>query len=175
MSVSRRRFLNWGVLAAGATVSAFGQRGIRPDHSGDASNTLHPIPPVGTQHPGLQPPPAVPPAGSPHPGLQHMTRESFLPHVGSGFKVSRGSSQPIWIRLIAAQEFPTDPSHDQAIKAASAKKTTTYMLRFLGSSTEVLRQGIYTLEHDKLGTFKLMLVPSGDGQQLYAAVITHLQ
>ena len=103
-----------------------------------------------------------------------MTRESFVPHVGSGFKISRGSAQPIWIRLIAAEAFPTDPSHDQAIKAASARKTTTYMLRFLGSSAKVLPQGVYTLEHDKLGTIKLMLVPSGDGQQLYAAVITHL-
>lgn len=173
MSVSRRQFLNWGILAAGATAGAFGQRAIRLDHSGEASN-IHPVPPVGTQH-GLQLPPTAPPVGNPHTGLQHMARESFVPHVGSGFKVSRGKLQPIWIRLIAAQEFPIDPSHGQAINAASAKKTTTYMLRFLGSSAKVLPQGIYTLEHDKLGTFKLMLVPSGDGQQLYAAVITHLQ
>jgi len=104
-----------------------------------------------------------------------MTRESFIPHVGSGFKVSSGNSQAIWLRLISAQQFPIDPSHDQAIHAASAKQTVTYMLRFLGSSAKVLPQGIYTLEHTKLGTFKLMLVPSGDGQQVYAAIVTHLR
>jgi hypothetical protein len=104
-----------------------------------------------------------------------MTRESFIPHVGTGFKVSHGTSQPVWIRLIGAEAFPTDPTHTQSINAASSRKSTTYMLRFLGSSEKALPQGIYTLEHDKLGTLKLMLVPSGDGQQLYAAIITHLQ
>jgi hypothetical protein len=104
-----------------------------------------------------------------------MTKESFAPYLGSGFKISRGSAQPVWIRLISAQEFPTDLSQGHEINAASAKKTTTYMLRFLGSSAKALPQGIYTLEHDKLGSLKLMLVPSGDGQQLYAAIVTHLQ
>jgi hypothetical protein len=162
MSVSRRQLLNWGgLLVVGATVSAFGQKGIHADHSGDASpdKSLHPVPPIGNRHPGLQ----------------HMTKESFAPYVGSGFKISRGSSQPVWIRLISAQEFPTDPAQGHEINAASAKKTTTYMLRFLGSSAKALPQGIYTLEHDKLGPLNLMLVPSGDGQQLYAAIVTHLQ
>lgn len=104
-----------------------------------------------------------------------MTKDSFAPYVGSGFKIAQGSAQPVWIRLIAAEQFPTDPTQGHAINAASAKKTTTYMLRFLGSSAKVLPQGIYTLEHDKLGTLKLTLVPSGDGQQLYAAIVTHLQ
>ena len=168
MSVSRRQFLNWSGLLAGTTMTlgAFGQRGIHPDHSGglDQNKTPHPVNPPGIQPPGPQQ----------HPGLLHMTKDSFAPHVGSGFKISQGS-QTIWIRLISAQAFPIDPAHGQEITAASAKKTTTYMLRFLGSSAKALPQDIYTLEHDKLGTFKLLLVPSGDGQQLYAAIVNHLQ
>ena len=163
MAVSRRQFLHWGVLA-GATVGAFGQRGIHPDHSGEANagHTIRPVPPVGGH------------VGSNHPGLQQMTKESFAPYVGTGFKVSRDSSQPVWIRLISAEQFPTDPAHQQEISAATAKQTLTYMLRFIGSSDKVLPQGTYTLEHDKLGTFKLLLVPSSDGQQTYAAIVTHL-
>jgi len=82
--------------------------------------------------------------------------------------------QAVWIRLISVEQFPTNPAHGHEISAASAKKTSTYVLRFLGSSEKVLSQGMYTLEHDKLGTLKLMLVPSGDGQQSYAAIVTHL-
>ncbi len=161
MSVSRRQFLNWsGILAVGASVSAFGQHEIYANHAGGVPNkTLHPVP--------------VPPVGNQHPSLHHMTKESFGPYVGSGFKIVQGS-QAIWIRLISVQEFPTDPTQGHEINAASAKKTTTYMLRFLGSSAKVLPQGIYTLEHDKLGALRLTLVPRGDGQQLYAAIVNHL-
>jgi hypothetical protein len=162
MAVSRRQLLHWGFLAMGATVGAFGQRGILADHSKEPmpGNTLHPIPIGG--HPGG------------HPGLRQMTKDSFAPHVGSGFKISVGSA-PIWIRLISAEQFPASPALEHEISAASAHKTSTYLLRFLGSSANALPQGTYTLEHDKLGTLKLLLVPSGDGQQLYAAIVTHLQ
>jgi hypothetical protein len=147
----------------GATVSAWGQRGIHSDHSGDGnpSNTVHAVPPGGTHH------------GSPN--LLQMTKESFAPYVGTGFKVTQGTSQPVWIRLISAEQFPANPTHQHEINVTSAKKTSTYRLRFLGSSEKVLQQGNYTLEHDKLGTIKLLLVPSGDGQQLYSAIVTHLQ
>src|SRR5438874_8367433 len=129
MAVSRRRFLHWSVFLTGATVGAFGQRGIHPDHTGEGSpgNTVRPVPPVGSR-------------GGQHPGLRQMTKDSFAPHVGSGFKVSGGSMQPVWIRLISAEQFPTNPTHGHEISAASAKKTTTYMLRFLGSSEKVLPQ-----------------------------------
>jgi hypothetical protein len=164
MAVSRRQFLHWGGFVVGATVGAFGQRGIHPDHTGEVNHgsTVHTVPPVGGH-------------GGHHPGLQQMTKDSFAPYVGSGFKVSQGSSQPVWIRLISAEQFPANPTEGHEISAASARKTLTYMLRFLGSSEKVLHQGMYTLEHDKLGTLKLMLVPSGDGQQSYAAIVTHLQ
>ena len=165
MGVSRRNFLHWGgFLAVGATVSAFGQRGIRSDHSGEVNpgNTVHAVPPSITHNGG-------------HPNLHQMTRESFAPYVGTGFKVSEGTSQPVWIRLISAEQFPANPQHQPEISAASARKTLTYRLRFLGSSEKVLPQASYTLEHDKLGTIKLLLVPSGDGQQLYTAIVTHLQ
>jgi hypothetical protein len=165
MGVSRRNFLHWGgFLAMGATMSAFGQRGIRSDHSGEGNpgNTVHAVPPVGTPHGG-------------HPDLRHMTKESFAPYVGTGFKISQGTSQPVWIRLMSAEQFPANPQHQHEISVASTRKTSTYRLRFLGSSEKVLPQGSYTLEHDKLGTIKLLLVPSGDGQQLYTAIVTHLQ
>ena len=165
MAVSRRQFLHWGGFVVGATVGAFGQRGIHTDQTGEVghSNTVHPVPPIGSH------------SGGQHPRLRQMTKDSFAPYVGSGFKVSGGSLQPVWIRLISAEQFPANPTHGHEISAASARKTSTYMLRFLGSSAKVLPQGMYTLEHDKLGTLKLMLVPSGDGQQLYAAIVTHLQ
>jgi hypothetical protein len=104
-----------------------------------------------------------------------MTKDSFAPYIGTGFKVLQPNSQPIWLRLISAEQFPVQPQHAHEINTSSAKKTVTYMLRFLGSSEKVLPQGTYTLEHDNLGTFKLLIVPSGDGQQLYAAIVNHLQ
>src|SRR5436305_13435195 len=162
MAVSRRQFLHWSGFVVGATVGAFGQRGIHPDQTGviKHGSTLHSVPPAGS--------------GGHHPSLLQMTKDSFAPYVGTGFKVSQGSSQPVWIRLISAEQFPANPTHQHEINVTSAKKTSTYRLRFLGSSEKVLPQGSYTLEHDKLGTIKLLLVPSGDGQQLYSAIVTHL-
>lgn len=162
MVVSRRSFLHWGgFLAMGTTVAAFGQKGIQRNHTGELN-------PVNNVHP-------IPPSGSHDANLRHMTKDSFAPYVGSGFKLSNGTAQPVWIRLISAEQFPVASSHQHEIDAASSVKTATYLLRFLGSSEKILPQGVYTLEHDKMGTFKLLLVPRGDGQQLYAAIVTHLQ
>ena len=161
MAVSRRSFLHWGgFLAMGTTVAAFGQKGIQRDHTGEPKpvNNVHLVPPLGH-----------------HTSLRKMSKDSFAPYVGTGFKLTDGSSQPVWIRLISAEQFPAAGTHQHEINAASAVKTSTYLLRFLGSSEKVLPQGVYTLDHDKLGAFKLLLVPRGDGQQLYAAIVTHLQ
>lgn len=161
MAVSRRSFLHWGgFLAMGTTVAAFGQKGIQRNHTGEP-------PPISNPH-------LVPPLGHHHTSFRQMTKDSFAPYVGSGFKVTDGASQSVWIRLISAEQFPAPGTHQLEIDAALPVKTSTYMLRFLGSSEKVLPQGMYLLQHDKLGTFKLLLVPRGDGQQLYAAIVTYL-
>ena len=62
-------------------------------------------------------------------------------------------------------------------KGKGAKKREAFSLRFRGGQRPLLRQETYVIEHDKLGSFALLVVPVGsndENSQHYEAVINRL-
>lgn len=169
MSVSRRRFLQHGVLTA-AACAAIPLEGwaAANNHAGDRN----------TPEPGNNRPPM-----SPHiqgDALERLDRDSFTGVLGTGFKVSQGKgTDAIWLRLLSIHDFTLTPVNTDSMavspkRSGIAPTTTVFGLVFLGPGFQPLKQGTYVFEHINLGTFKLFIVPNAPGQDTYTAVINRL-
>lgn len=174
MAVSRRIFLHQGVLAAVACaanpVFALGSQ-----RSVDGRNDIGALsrqPSIGGSN-NWQDHAAA---------LQGMAREQFAGVVGTNFKVIMpGDSQPVWITLQAIEDLPKIAPVNSASFAVPIKQSSVapvapgssgFFLKF-GGSTPVA-QGTYLLEHGSLGQFALFIVPAGNGEQVYTAVVNRL-
>ena len=169
MSVSRRRFLQHGVLTAAACAAIPLEGWAAANNRAGDRNTSEP----GTNRSPM----------SPHiqgDALEHLNRDSFTGVVGTGFKVSQGQgTDAIWLRLLSIDDFTLAPVNTGSMavspKTSGVQPTTTvFGLVFLGPSAQPLKQGTYVFEHIKLGTFNLFIVPNGSGQDTYTAVINRL-
>ena len=85
--------------------------------------------------------------------LGNSTIETFSPHLNSRFQMRYGDSQIAELELISVTDVGSTPRQIQ------------FSLVFLAPESAPLWQGIYTLDHDKLGTFSLFLVPIGKDKQ----------
>jgi len=115
--------------------------------------------------------------------LQHLDREAFDQEVGSSFQVTPVSGKPSsgWLRLLAVKDLPALVPVNPASMAVLPPKqhsahiqTSGFILTFLGTLPAPLPQGTYKFVHAGLGTFTLLIVPDGQGQQTYTAVINRL-
>jgi hypothetical protein len=90
-----------------------------------------------------------------------FTAAHFAPHTGGGWRVVGAGpnaaagpladlSQPVDLELI--EVVPANP-------AVAGRPTRTFSLLFRGPHGRHLPQRIYHLEHDRLGTLELFLVP----------------
>jgi hypothetical protein len=160
MSVSRRKLLQHSMLgalvfAAGRLCAWTGQKGGSSDGAPDKTQDDT---------------------------LKHLDRAAFTEAVGSGFQVSAttGKSSPAWLRLLAVTDLPALIPMNPAAMAVPPKQksapiqTTGFMLQFLGTLPKPLPQGTYVFDHPQLGKFSLLIVPEGQGQQTYIAVINRL-
>jgi hypothetical protein len=159
MSVSRRRFLKHGAIAAIACAAipgeAFGRkRDI--DGSGDVERNLF-------SHPALS-----------------VNRGAFEGLIGSPFKVmpKSGNGSPVWLRLTAVEDPPAvTPLNVGQMSVAppahfsSAPTTSGYILSFSAGGTS-LAQDTYIFENEQMGKFPMFIVPAGPGQ--YTAVFNLL-
>jgi len=160
MSVSRRKFLQHSILAAFVLAArrlraGTGQRAASgntgPDQAQDAT-------------------------------LKNLDRAAFTRVLGSGFQVNpaTGKSSPVWLRLLAVEDLPALAPVNPGLMAVPPKQksvpiqTSGFMLDFLGTLPEPLAQGTYVFDHPQLGKFSLLIVPLGQGQQTYVAVINRL-
>lgn len=75
--------------------------------------------------------------------------EMFTGHVGSKFLMRYGESQTAELELTSAADVGSSPRQAQ------------FSLVFQGSGDTPAAQGIFRLEHDKLGELDLFLVPIG--------------
>jgi hypothetical protein len=171
VAVSRRIFLQQGVLAAAAcaTTPLLALSPQRPVGGDDQTHEL----------------PSLSPSGSDRwqnhaAALDHLGRAQFSSEVGTAFKVTvEGNAQPVWVTLLAVEDLPALVPVNPASfavpnkQAASVPATSGFILRF-GSSAQ-LQQGTYLFEHDSLGRFALLIVPQGNGQQTYVATVNRLQ
>jgi len=111
--------------------------------------------------------------------MQGMSRGQFAGVVGTNFKIILpDNAQAVWITLLAVEDLPgitpvNPASFAVPFKQSSvAPSTSGFFLKF-GGSTPVA-QGTYLIEHDSLGQFALFIVPAGNGEQVYTAVINRL-
>src|SRR5690348_9401030 len=96
MSVSRRKFLQHGVLTA-AACTALPLEGLAQSRRSSEN--------IGA--PGDKSSPMNGSGQSQADALEHLNRDSFAGAVGSGFQVSRDESgaNSIWLRLLSVNDF----------------------------------------------------------------------
>lgn len=110
------------------------------------------------------------PAASMDDPLTYYTKSTFLAHLNSKFLLRQGDSSSSVVTLVEVVDFaPT-----QLKVAAQVGNRECFSLVFSG--VKQLPQDTYTVEHGALGTFKLLLVPSGKpgGVWQWDAVINRL-
>lgn len=82
-------------------------------------------------------------------GPTYLRHETFVPHVGSTFRVARPGLQPLRVRLLESKLLQGPGM--------------SFSLLFHGKPRARILQGIYRVEHPSLGGFDLFLVPVGRG------------
>lgn len=81
--------------------------------------------------------------------LDHLNSRVFAEHLNTTFHLSVPGAASLPLELLEVSE--KDPS-------ASVEQ---FSLVFRGPHTPLCPQGIYSVEHDKLGKFELFFVPLG--------------
>ena len=92
--------------------------------------------------------------------LAGVSAEAFEAWIGSRFRatLNRRPAGILTLVSVTAAESPTVPSSARGPAAAPA--VTSFSLRFSKVGAPLI-QATYTLEHEWLGAFQLLLVPSG--------------
>jgi hypothetical protein len=106
-------------------------------------------------------------AATPTPTIRHPVRgprylrfATYVPLVGSSFRIHRSQASALSVELVSAKALPSDVGE-------------SFSLIFRGHGNAKLQQETYTLEHARLGRFPLFLVPVGParrGQDFQAIV-----
>ena len=78
---------------------------------------------------------------------EFFTLETFAPHVNTRFLMHYGDSQTAELELTSATDVGSSPRQIQI------------SLKFLAPLDAPVAQGIYRLEHDKMGALDIFLVP----------------
>lgn len=92
-------------------------------------------------------------------GPKHLRLETYAPLVGSTFAIHRLGALPLSVKLASATRLPGVGE--------------SFSLIFRGHGNAKLAQQVYNLEHPRLGSFPLFLVPVGrptKGQEFQAVV-----
>lgn len=103
---------------------------------------------------------AAPGSGGSVRGPRYLRHATYVPLVGSTFKIHRSQARPLSVKLVAATRLPSEAGE-------------SFSLIFRGHGNAKLGQETYTLEHPRLGEFPLFLVPVGPpvkGQDFQAIV-----
>ena len=160
MPVSRRKFLQQGAILAACT-AAIPVEAVAQDRSARLSSAS-----------GQANRPDV---------LEHLSLRSFAAVTGSSFKVYQDPADPMYLTLLTAEDMSTPnervSSANMAVAPPRQKVTmanNAFRLHFVGPSSRVVKQDTFTFEHSTLGTFDLFIVPSGDGQPSYSAIINRM-
>jgi hypothetical protein len=80
---------------------------------------------------------------------EDLTRESFAENLNSKFMMTLPEAEPLALDLIEVTEIPSVEGQEQ------------FSVIFQAPLNAPVRQGIYTLEHERLGEFGIFLVPIG--------------
>lgn len=80
--------------------------------------------------------------------LETLTKASFDDHMNTLFTIIDESAGPVELELVEAEENITE-------------KLYSFSILFVGPADMPLIQKIYKIEHDRMGTLDLFLVPVG--------------
>jgi hypothetical protein len=77
---------------------------------------------------------------------------------------------PLLHAKFLVQLDPSESAEVELIQVTGQESNTmeTFSLVFRGPADQPFRQGTYTLQHEKLGTFQLFLVPIGRDESGYS-------
>jgi hypothetical protein len=97
--------------------------------------------------------------------VEAFTREAFLVHVNSNFKLAIDGVEPIELKL------------DRVSDVLESGAAEGFSIVFKGPGEFILKQDTYRLEHEVLGSFPLLLVPIGKNEHGvdYEAVFNRLK
>jgi hypothetical protein len=87
--------------------------------------------------------------GKPRGGAAYLHRQTFVPLVGTDFRVHLPDTRPVRMKLIEAKQL-RGPGE-------------SFSLLFRGQARAGVDGGIYRLEHPQLGGFELFVSPVGRG------------
>ncbi len=96
----------------------------------------------------------------------HLTKSAFEAQLNSNFEI--GTRPSIKVSLTEVKDLPN---------RSTSKDKEGFTLRFRATSAPKLKQDTYVINHQKLGTFSLLLVPmdrTEDRAAHYEAVINRL-
>ena len=96
--------------------------------------------------------------------LQDLTVAAFEAQQGTPFRIDYGSGAPLEVVLHQVRRHEPHPG----------PRAEPFSAYFLGPKSPILRQRIFKVEHDQMGTLELFLVPIGPdpraGGMIYEAV-----
>jgi hypothetical protein len=97
--------------------------------------------------------------------LEKLNQESFAEHLKTEFRVQFEDSPALVIELIKVSDLGSSAQQEQ------------FSLLFRGPCDPIFQQGMRQLEHDRMGTLDLFLVPVGRDQEgtYYEAVFNRLR
>ena len=88
-----------------------------------------------------------------------LTVETFSPNNGTCFRVEHGAETPVVeMELIEVNALPVT-------KNAPPLKREPFSLIFRGLGGFAFQQGLYRLQHEKLGVLEIFLVPVGKDEK----------
>ena len=97
------------------------------------------------------------------------TEEEFSRHLNTSFLVPLGESQRAELKLVEVSGYEKTENETQGMERFS--------LYFEGPPETFLPQGIYTLEHEQMGTQAIFIVPIGGSAEgfRYQAVFNFMR
>ncbi len=103
--------------------------------------------------------------------LNKLTSADFFPHLNQAFKIHYHSTKILDAQLILEVELIEVA--DYAERLAGPSKRPPFSILFRGPKDINLPQGTYQVDHDKMGTVELFLVPimPDENGSLYESVL----
>lgn len=97
-------------------------------------------------------------------GLDELTKESFSENLNTKFRLPLPDEKFVELELVKVESHHSSPQQEM------------FSIFFRGSPEFFLPQGVYRLEHERLGTSDIFLVPLGKAQDgfTYEAVFNRL-
>jgi hypothetical protein len=148
MAVNRRQFIKTGTLVAVAAGLPLRAAAETPNHSNLSANV------------------AAPPLSPLHGASAHFDMATFARQLNTTFRLSHSTGKTAVVKLVEVKDWRNDET----------RKTGRECFSLVFSGSASLKQNTYVVDHRSLGSFSLLVVPSGENSQgrYYEALFNRL-